>query len=62
MSCVSEKSDWNNTLQLPSLTLQVMTAYALQRRLKDVGITVSVPHPGVVSTVNYEYTHVSVTI
>lgn len=28
----------------------VMTAYTLQRRLKDVGITVSTLHPGVINT------------
>lgn len=30
--------------------LQVMTAYALQRRLNDVGITISSLHPGMVVT------------
>ena len=31
-----------------NLVLQVMTAYALQRRLQNVGITVSSLHPGIV--------------
>jgi len=31
------------------MLLQVMTAYALQKRLQNVGITVSSLHPGIVS-------------
>ena len=35
-----------------NIPTQIMTAYALQRRLNDVGITVSTVHPGSVSTHN----------
>ena len=37
-----------------------MTMYALQRRAKDCGITVSSLHPGTVSYHNYIYMYTSV--
>ena len=38
--------------------IQVMTTFSLQRRLKDVSITVSVQHPGVVSGTLLRHMHI----